>query len=80
MIISTLTDSALFKFCTMCGFCWVLGKEKYHSDSGPIQLANLIDMKLARFRASAGNLCNWRGLFSADNYYLSLELSWEDDS
>ena len=80
MIISTLTDSAHFKFYTTCGFCWVFGREKYHSDSGPVQSANLLDVKLARFRASAGDLCNCRGLFSADNYYLSLELSWEDYS
>ena len=61
MIISTLTDSAHFKFYITCGFCWVFGREKYHSDSGPVQLANLLDAKLARFRASTGDLRIWLG-------------------
>ncbi len=73
MIRSALTDSALFKFCIACGFCWVFGREVYHSDSGPIQLANLIDPKLARFREIAGDLRNCRRK-------LPLELSQEDDS
>jgi len=80
MIISALTDSAHFKFYTTCGFCWVFGRKKYHSDSRPVQLVNLIDAKLARFRKRPGDLRNCRGLLSADNYYLSLELSWEDYS
>ena len=80
MLRSRLTDFEFCEFYAECAFSWVFGTERYRSDSGPIQLANLADPKLARFRESTGDLRNCRGLFSADNYYLSLELSWEDDS
>ena len=80
MLRSKITDSALCKFYTTCGFCWVLGTEEYFSDSEPIQLANLIDPKVARFREGVGDLRNCRGLISADNYKLPPEPSWEDDS
>ena len=80
MLISTLTDSDLCKLYIACGFSWVFGIEQYRSDARPIQLANLADPKPTRFREGVGDLRNCRGLFSADNYKLPPEPSWEDDS
>ena len=80
MLRSAFGDSDLCKFYTVCGFYWVFPEKEYHSDSRPIQLANLIDPKAACSGENAGDLRNCRGLFSANNYKLSLEPSWEDAS
>ena len=80
MLRSPLTDFDFCEFYAECAFSWVFGTEQYRSDSGPIQLANLIDLKLARFREDAGDLRNCREFFSDNNYKLSPEPSWEDAS
>ena len=76
MIISTLTDSAHIKFYIMCGFCWAVGKERFHSDSGPVQLANLTDVKIAHLER-ARRIC---AVASVGNCNSTLGLSREDAS